>query len=150
MPHKPPEPTQMDWVAEVKDCLKDFIDEYTDSIVQQVKHGKTVIIDQDFYLSASEYIHEKITHKFDLSISEAADLINTLEDYEETDEGLWQGERPSQAIRSMAAATFTKAFIHAFNSFSVTLREMPLQNRRHATIISNIKSALNYTIQTWR
>lgn len=151
MPHKPPEHTQMDWVAEVTDCLAKFVDEYMESIVNLTRNGQPVFLHDDNFEGLSEYIHERIEHKYSLSTIEAAQLIDTLEGYQETDAGLWADEPPTTAIQSMAASTFSNAFINAFTTFAKALGDMEIPpNSKRPTIIKNIKSALNYTIQTWR
>jgi hypothetical protein len=48
------------------------------------------------------------------NLKEAAELLDQLDEHEETDEGLWDGQSPREAISTQAAYTYRNACTHEF------------------------------------
>lgn len=51
-----------------------------------------------------------------LSLRDAAELLHQLRDHEETDEGLWEGLRPADAVVAQASYTYQNAVRHEVRS----------------------------------
>ena len=52
------------------------------------------------------------------TLSEAAELLDDLDDYEETDEGLWEDLSPRDAISAQAAYTYGNAVNYLFGDLT--------------------------------
>src|SRR5690606_15113144 len=57
------------------------------------------------------------------NLQEAAKLLSDLEDYQETDRGLWERQKPTDAISTMAAYTFGAAVHHFFGELIGQINE---------------------------
>lgn len=87
---------------------KDMFEEFKDEMVEQAQHGEISDDLNNDYSNGDSYHHENNVDK-DYDLTEAADLLDQLSDYEESDEGLWQGCEPRKAIAVQAAYTFGNA-----------------------------------------
>ena len=50
------------------------------------------------------------------NLQEAAELLDELDEYKETDEGLWEGQEPRDAIATQAAYTYGAAVMSLFQA----------------------------------
>ncbi len=94
---------------EAKDDAKEFATEFLDQIVGQllVKGEASDDYNND-YDGGDSHFHESYVDK-DYGLLEAAELLDALDQYEETDSGLWEGQEPRQAIATQAAFTYGNA-----------------------------------------
>jgi hypothetical protein len=96
-----------DYRTEGTSDARDFIAHYTDEIaaalVDYDKASDDLFNDYD---NGDSFIHERYTDR-DYSLSEAAELLDQLSRWEETDSGLWHGLEPRRAIAAQAAYTYS-------------------------------------------
>jgi hypothetical protein len=98
---------------EAKDDAKDFVENFKDAIAEQiVESGKASDDYNNDYDGGDSYFHESYVDK-DYSLQEAAELLDQLDRYEETDSGLWEGLEPRRAIAAQAAYTYGNAVSEA-------------------------------------
>lgn len=90
---------------DAKDTVENFIDEIVEMLVDKGEASDDLLND---YPNGDSYHHEHHTDK-DYDLRESADLLDQLSDYEEDDEGLWQGLEPRRAIAAQAAYTYGNA-----------------------------------------
>jgi hypothetical protein len=86
---------------------RDFIDHYTDEIaaalVDYDKASDDLFNDYD---NGDSWVHENVTDR-NYSLTDAAELLDQLSRWEETDSGLWHGLEPRRAIAAQAAYTYS-------------------------------------------
>lgn len=97
------------------DDAADFCENFIGQIVEQiVENGKASDDYNNDYTDGNSYFHESyVDRSYDLE--EAAALLDDLDDHEETDSGLWEGQSPRDAISTQAAFTYGNAvasYIH--------------------------------------
>ena len=100
-----------DYYADAKSDAKTCAQEYLDTIFQQVLDEGFGSVSDDLlndYSDGDSYHHENHVDR-DYNLSEAAEILNELSQYEETDSGLWQGLEPRRAIAAQAAYTYGNA-----------------------------------------
>jgi hypothetical protein len=88
-----------------RDMAENFLDEIIHQLEQDGEASKDLLND---YSGGDEYHHQYNVDK-DYSLLEAAHLLDDLEDFEETDSGLWEGLEPRRAVAAQAAYTFGHA-----------------------------------------
>lgn len=83
----------MDYRKAAKDDAQEFIEEFSEQIQLQMIEGRHVSDDfRNDWDRGDSYFHESyVDREYDLS--EAAELLDQLDDFEETDSGLWEGQR---------------------------------------------------------
>lgn len=87
------------------ECGRNFVDE----MVDQFKESGEISADlNNDYTNGDEYHHENHVDR-DYDLTEAAQLLDELEEWEETDSGLWDGLEPRRAIAAQAAYTYGNA-----------------------------------------
>lgn len=91
--------------AQAWDCASNFVDE----MVEQWKRNGDISDDlNNDYPHGDLYHHENhVDNSYDLT--EAAAILDKLDEYEETDHGLWDGLEPREAISAQAAYTYGNA-----------------------------------------
>lgn len=90
--------------SDAQTTAQEFLDEIVESYVDNDGEAS-----DDFLNDYSDsYHHENHVDK-DYTLQEAAELLDDLSDYEETDSGLWQGLEPRRAISCQAAYTYGNA-----------------------------------------
>jgi hypothetical protein len=87
------------------DMVRNFQGEILDQLLESGKASDDVNND---YPDGDAYHHETHVDR-DYSLTEAAELLDELAEYEETDSGLWEGLAPREAISAQAAYTFGQA-----------------------------------------
>lgn len=96
---------------QVHEDAESFIENYCDDIEYQlVENGKVSDDLYNDYRNGDAFIHENFTDKY-YCLPEAAEILDKLAEYEETDNGLWQGLSPRDAISAQAAYTYTNAVV---------------------------------------
>lgn len=97
---------------EASDDAADFAENFLDQIIEQiVENGKASDDFRNDYSDGDSYFYESYVDR-GYSLKEAAELLDELE---ETDSGLWEGQSPRDAISTQAAFTYGNAvasFIH--------------------------------------
>jgi len=89
-------------LSDAWDCGRNFEDE----MIEQWAEGREVSDDLlNDYDSGDSYHHETHVDK-DYSLTDAANLLDELAEWEETDSGLWEGVEPRRAIAAQAAYTY--------------------------------------------
>lgn len=98
-----------DYGQESEEDAKRMVDEFRDQIEEQLVDNDSA--SQDFnndYVGGDSYHHENHVDR-PYQLLEAAQLLQQLSDYEETDTGLWEGQQPEDAISTKAAFTYGNA-----------------------------------------
>lgn len=104
MPEKPE-----DYLADARSDAADAVEHFEDEIVAQlVQHNKASDDMRNDYPGGDSYHHENYVDKM-YSLIEAANLLDQLSNYEETDGGLWEGLEPREAVKAQAAFTYGNA-----------------------------------------
>ena len=100
---------------EASDDAADFCENFIDQIVEQiVENGKASDDYNNDYSDGDSYFNESYVDR-SYNLKEAAELLDDLDDHEETDSGLWEGQEPRDAISTQAAFTYGNAvasYIH--------------------------------------
>ena len=112
---------------------RETVRKYRDEILEQLHDtGKASDDLLNDYSHGDSYHHERhINRRY--SPIDAAELIVELRDYAETDSGLWEGQRPKEAIGTCAAYTYGKA---VYSFWTDLIKEI---NDEAATIINEYK-----------
>lgn len=99
---------------EASDDAADFCENFIDQIVEQiVENGKASDDYNNDYSDGDSYFHESYVDR-SYNLKEAAELLDELDDHEETDSGLWEGQSPRDAISTQAAFTYGNAVASYF------------------------------------
>lgn len=93
------------------DAVENFEDEIVDLLIE-----KSECFD-NIYDYSDSYHHESHIDK-SYTLQEAAELLEDLSEFEETDYGLWEGCDPRRAIGVMAAFTYGNAVSHVFSEYA--------------------------------
>jgi hypothetical protein len=97
------------WLAEAQSDAWETMDNFVDEMVKQWRTSGEVSNDlHNDYSNGDSYHHESHVDK-DYRLTEASELLDQLSEYEETDNGLWQGLEPRRAIAAQAAYTYGNA-----------------------------------------
>lgn len=98
----------MSYLEQAKDDAKEMANYFIDEIAEQFIEDGKVSDDID-----DSYHHEThIDKSYDLQ--ESAEILDDLSNYEEEDEGLWEGQKPKEAIATQAAYTYGNAVIDCY------------------------------------
>ncbi len=97
------------YLQEAQSDAWETCDNFVDEMVQQWKDSGEVSSDlYNDYRNGDSYHHESHVDK-SYRLTEAAELLDALSEYEETDNGLWDGQDPREAISTQAAYTYGNA-----------------------------------------
>lgn len=96
--------------SDAADTVEEFIDEIVEMLISDGEASKDLLND---YGRGDSYHHERHVDK-DYSLLEAANLLDQLDRFEETDEGLWEGRSPREAVAAQAAYTYGNAVYSMF------------------------------------
>lgn len=110
----------------------DMVRYFESDIVKQLLEGGKASDDyNNDYDDGDSYHHQSHVDKA-YTLLEAANLLDQLDKYEETDSGLWEGQMPRDAISTQAAFTYGNAvgilwsdFIKKINEAFEELSEKP-------------------------
>lgn len=96
-------------VQDAREAAKDTAENFLDEIIEQLMDtGKASDDLSNDYPGGDSWHHENYVDK-SYRLLEAAQTIENLRDYQETDSGLWQGLEPIEAVSAMAAYTYGAA-----------------------------------------
>jgi hypothetical protein len=95
---------------DAKETARNFLEEIVAGLTEWGKASDDLLND---YPNGDAYHHETHTDKA-YSLSEAVELLEALDEYEETDSGLWEGLPPRDAISAQAAYTYSAAVYSLF------------------------------------
>lgn len=102
------------WAEAVSDSW-DTVENFVDEMVEQWRESGEVSSDlHNDYSDGDSYHHESHVDRF-YSLTEAAQILDQLSEYEETDNGLWEGLNPKSAVSTQAAYTYGNAVLAAWN-----------------------------------
>lgn len=93
------------------DMAEKFVEEMIDQWCESGEISDDILND---YSGGDRYHHDTHVDK-SYGLSEAAELLDQLGEYEETDEGLWDGLKPRDAISAQAAYTYGNAVYDEFS-----------------------------------
>lgn len=95
---------------EAWDTLVEFASEIAEQLGDNGAASNDLFND---YPDGDRYHHEThVDHEYDLSA--AAQILDELSDFEETDSGLWEGLEPRRAISAQAAYTYGNAVLSSW------------------------------------
>lgn len=104
----------MNYLDDAKSDAQETCNNFIDKIVEFYNDNGTVSDDLlNDYPAGDSYHHENHIDKY-YDLIDAADLLNQLSGYNETDKGLWEGLEPEKAICSQAAYTYGNTVYHLF------------------------------------
>lgn len=143
--------TAMNCIADVLEDAKNMALEFVDEIVEKLCDDGEASDDLlNDYGSGDSYHHESHTDK-DYDLLEAAELLDQLSDFEETDSGLWEGCEPRKAITCQAAYTFGNAVMSKWQTLVQELNENEaiggLKDAYEATELDGVKDLLKQAIK---
>jgi hypothetical protein len=98
-------------LSDARSDARDTAEEYLDEIVAQlieVGDASDQLYDHRRYPNGDNWHHENHVDHF-YNLTDAAETIDNLSRYEETDSCLWQGQQPKEAIGTCAAFTYGNA-----------------------------------------
>lgn len=75
------------------------------------------------YDDGTTYMHERVTDNRRYSLTESVALLDELEQYEETDSGLWEREKPRVAVGLQATYTYGNAVSALFRQIVKVINE---------------------------
>lgn len=108
---------------EAEDDAKNMVEEFLDQIVEQlIEKGEASNDINNDYSGGDSYHHETHVDR-SYSLLEAAELLDQLSDYEETDSGLWEGKEPRDAVTTQAAFTYGNAVYSEWNDLIEKINE---------------------------
>lgn len=93
--------------SDAQEMVENFRDEIEEQLADRDEASKDLFND---YPGGDNYHHENHVDR-PYQLKEAADLLDELSDYEETDTGLWEGLPPRDAIGAQAAFTYGNAVL---------------------------------------
>lgn len=98
-----------DYRSDAESDARDTISEFQDTILEALLESGEASDDLlNDYPSGDAYHHESHVDKW-YNLQDAAELIDQLSEFEETDSGLWEGQQPKEAIGTCAAFTYGNA-----------------------------------------
>lgn len=99
----------MNYRKAARDDAHEFIERFSEQIELQMIEDSRVSEDfRNDWEGGDSYLHESyVDREYDLG--EAAGLLYQLDEFEETDSGLWEGQSPREAISTRAAFTYGRA-----------------------------------------
>ena len=111
------------YIQEAQEDALSFIEEFIDEICQRLLDDGEASDDwNNDYSSGDSYFHESFVDR-DYSLMEAATLLDQLDQYEETDSGLWEKQTPREALSAQAAYTYGNAVGHYIQQFIAEINE---------------------------
>lgn len=109
-----------EWLDKAYEDAADAAEYFLEAIVDDIgEHGEASTTITDY---SESYHHESHIDR-PYSLREAAELIDELGEYEETDSGLWEGAEPRRAIEIMAAFTYGNAVYELFKELMEGINE---------------------------
>jgi hypothetical protein len=110
-----------DYAKAAEDDAREAVDYFLDDIVKAIIENEGEV-DTDILDWSASYHHESHIDK-PYRLLEAATLLDQLDDFEETDSGLWEGQSPRDAIATQAAFTYGNAVASEFDDLMKAINE---------------------------
>lgn len=102
-------PEETNYRKEAEEDARNMVEEFIDEIVEKlIGDGEASNDYNNDYSHGDSYHHETHVDR-SYTLLEAAQLLDQLDDYEETDRGLWEGQEPRRAVETQAAFTYGNA-----------------------------------------
>jgi hypothetical protein len=101
------------------DTVRNFADEILEQLLDDGKASDDLLND---YPNGDAWHHENHVDKW-YSIIDAATLIDQLDEFEETDSGLWEGQSFKEAIGTCAAFTYGNAVMSEWHDLIEKINE---------------------------
>ncbi len=105
--------------SDAKDAARNFLQEIAEGVADKGKASDDINND---YPNGDGYFHETFVDRA-YSLTEAAEVLEELYEYEETDEALWHGLKPRDAISAQAAYTYGAAVGELWNALIKEINE---------------------------
>jgi hypothetical protein len=105
--------------GDAADMAENFLDEIVEALVEKGEASDDINND---YHGGDSYHHETHIDKW-YDLEDSARLLDELSEYEESDEGLWEGMKPRDAISAQAAYTYGRAVWELFSNLIETINE---------------------------
>ena len=119
--------------SDAQSDANDFVLNFEDEVIEQlIDKGKASDDFLNDYPGGDSYHHETHVDKW-YSLSDAAEVLDELNEFEETDFGLWEGLAPRDAISAQAAYTYGNAV------YSMAVDLIEEINRQAETIIDEFE-----------
>ena len=115
------ETNKKDWNAETLENAWDMVQNFFEEILEQAVTEPVSNDLYDDYKSGDSYQYEN--NQPDMDLLEAAEVLDQLEDYEETDWGLWDRSEPKEAVCTQASYTFGNAVMHHWGEIIKEINE---------------------------
>lgn len=97
--------------SDAESDARETVSEFKDTILEQLEEKGEASKDlHNDYLNGDAWHHESHVDR-QYNLIDAAELIDELSEYEETDSGLWEGQQPKEAIGTCAAYTYGSAVL---------------------------------------
>lgn len=112
----------MSYYDDAKSDAKEAAEYFMDEIVERLEGGDTAEDNLLQYNRGDSYHHENHVDK-SYDLKEAAEVLDVLDEYEETDSGLWEGLNPRDAISAQAAYTYGGAVLSLFDDLIDQINE---------------------------
>lgn len=110
------------WEDKAQQDARDALDNFADEIAEQAKAGKVSDDMLNDYSGGDAYHHEShVDESYDLK--EAAEVLDQLDEWEESDSGLWQGLDMKEALSACAAYTYGNCVYDKWRDYIKTLNE---------------------------
>ena len=123
--------TMSNYLAAAESDAKETVGNYIDAIVDQlIDNGEASDDLNNDYDNGDAWHHENHVDKW-YNLREACEIICELDEFEETDSGLWQGQAMKEALATCAAFTYGNAVYHEWTEL---IREI---NEEAESIISD-------------
>jgi hypothetical protein len=109
------------WSSEADGDARDAIEYFLDEIVSAAFDNRDEVptaIDE----WSDSYHHETHVDR-SYRLMEAAEILDQLSQYEETDSGLWEGQEPQEAVITQAAFTYAHAVYSEFRTMMEGVNE---------------------------
>lgn len=103
------ETTKTDYLEEAQEDVKDMALEFLEEITQALLDGDLCSWKLLGSSPIDSYLYEEAREFY--SLIEAAECLDQLSDYEETDSGLWQNLPPKEAVLVQASYTYKNAIV---------------------------------------
>jgi len=123
--------TKSNYRNDAHDDATTAIEHHLDEIIEHITSYGEVPVDPMNDLSGFDDYHHANHNDRDYSLQESAELLDQMRDYEETDDGLWEGLEPQRAISVQAALTYGNAVVGLIHE---KLRELAKDDDLQKTI----------------
>ena len=109
-----------DAAEDASETVRNFADEILEKLLDSGKASDDLFND---YPNGDAWHHECHVDNRCYSLTEAAELLDELYDFEETDRGLWESLTPREAIGCQAAYTYGNAVLSEWNDLIEKINE---------------------------